>query len=33
VALKGKWDKVVLATKAFNAMGDGPNDKGARAIT
>jgi aryl-alcohol dehydrogenase-like predicted oxidoreductase len=29
VALQGKWDKVVLATKAFNPMGDGPNDKGA----
>jgi aryl-alcohol dehydrogenase-like predicted oxidoreductase len=29
VALKGKWDKVVLATKAFFATGDGPNDKGA----
>jgi aryl-alcohol dehydrogenase-like predicted oxidoreductase len=29
VALKGKWDKVVLATKGFNAMGEGPNDKGA----
>jgi len=28
VALQGKWDKVVLATKAFNPMGDGPNDKG-----
>ncbi|HHY55752.1 MAG TPA: aldo/keto reductase [Chloroflexi bacterium] len=28
VALKGKWDKVVLATKAFHPMGDGPNDKG-----
>ena len=28
VALKGKWDKVVLATKAFFATGDGPNDKG-----
>jgi aryl-alcohol dehydrogenase-like predicted oxidoreductase len=28
VALKGKWDKIVLATKAYNAMGDGPNDKG-----
>ena len=27
-ALKGKWGKVVLATKAYNAMGDGPNDKG-----
>lgn len=28
VALKGKWDKVVLATKAFFATGDGQNDKG-----
>ena len=28
VALQGKWDKVVLATKAFHPMGDGPNDKG-----
>lgn len=27
-ALKGKWDKFVLATKGFNAMGDGTNDKG-----
>jgi aryl-alcohol dehydrogenase-like predicted oxidoreductase len=29
VALQGKWDKVVLATKAFFATADGPNDKGA----
>jgi aryl-alcohol dehydrogenase-like predicted oxidoreductase len=29
VALKGKWDKLVLATKFKNAMGEGPNDKGA----
>lgn len=29
VALKGKWHKVVLATKGFNATGDGANDKGA----
>ena len=29
VALKGKWDKVVMATKVFNAMGDGVNDWGA----
>ena len=29
LALKGKWHKVVLATKGFNATGDGPNDKGA----
>lgn len=28
-ALKGKWDKFVVATKGFNAMGDGTNDKGA----
>ncbi len=28
-ALKGKWHKVILATKGFNATGDGPNDKGA----
>ena len=27
-ALKGKWEKVVLATKAFFPTGDGPNDKG-----
>ena len=29
MALKGKWNKVVLATKGFNATGDGPNDQGA----
>ena len=29
VALAGKWDKVVLATKVFNSTGDSPNDKGA----
>src|SRR5689334_15468663 len=29
VALKGKRDKVVLATKVFGAMGEGINDKGA----
>ena len=29
IALKGKWHKVILATKGFNATGDGPNDKGA----
>lgn len=29
VALKGRWDKVVLATKVFNPMGEGTNDKGA----
>lgn len=28
VALKGRWDKVVLATKVFNPMGEGTNDKG-----
>jgi aryl-alcohol dehydrogenase-like predicted oxidoreductase len=28
-ALKGKWHKVVLATKAFHPTGDGPNDQGA----
>ncbi|MCB0112688.1 MAG: aldo/keto reductase [Caldilineaceae bacterium] len=28
VALKGKWDKVVLATKVHMKMGDGPNDYG-----
>ena len=27
-ALKGKWDKFVVATKGYFAMGDGPNDKG-----
>jgi aryl-alcohol dehydrogenase-like predicted oxidoreductase len=27
-ALKGRWDKVVLATKFFWAIGDGPNDRG-----
>ncbi len=29
VALSGKWDKVVLATKGFFPTGEGPNDKGA----
>lgn len=29
VALKGKWDKVVLATKVRSSMGTGANDKGA----
>jgi aryl-alcohol dehydrogenase-like predicted oxidoreductase len=29
IALKGKWNKVVLATKGFNETGDSPNDKGA----
>ncbi len=28
-ALRGRWDKVVLATKVFHPMGDGPNDRGA----
>jgi aryl-alcohol dehydrogenase-like predicted oxidoreductase len=28
-ALKGRWDKVVLATKVFSKTGDGPNDYGA----
>ncbi len=28
VALRGRWDRVVLATKAHGAMGDGPNDYG-----
>ncbi len=28
-ALKGKWDKVVLATKGYFAVGDGTNDIGA----
>jgi len=29
IALKGRWDKVVLATKVRSGMGDGTNDKGA----
>lgn len=29
VALKGKWDKVVLATKVFHPVGEGSNDRGA----
>lgn len=29
VALKGRWDKVVLATKVYMKVGDGPNDWGA----
>lgn len=29
VALKGRWDKVVLATKVRSPMGDGTNDQGA----
>ncbi len=28
-ALKGHWDKVVLATKVFGSTGEGPNDRGA----
>ena len=28
-ALKGRWDKFVLATKVYFKMGDGPNDYGA----
>ena len=28
-ALKGRWERIVLATKFRTAMGDGPNDKGA----
>lgn len=28
VALRGKWDKVILATKVASPMGDGPNDRG-----
>ena len=28
-ALKGKWHKVILATKGFNATDTGPNDQGA----
>jgi aryl-alcohol dehydrogenase-like predicted oxidoreductase len=27
-ALKGRWEKFVLATKVHSRMGDGPNDKG-----
>lgn len=29
VALKGRWDKVVLATKVCSSTGDGANDRGA----
>jgi aryl-alcohol dehydrogenase-like predicted oxidoreductase len=29
VALKGRWHEVVLATKVFNPMGQGVNDRGA----
>jgi aryl-alcohol dehydrogenase-like predicted oxidoreductase len=28
-ALKGRWDRFVLATKFSNPVGDGPNDRGA----
>jgi aryl-alcohol dehydrogenase-like predicted oxidoreductase len=28
VALKGRWQRVVLATKVFHPTGDGPNDRG-----
>lgn len=28
VALKGRWDEVVLATKVFFPTGEGPNDRG-----
>ena len=28
-ALKGRWDRVVLATKFYFPVGDGPNDQGA----
>jgi aryl-alcohol dehydrogenase-like predicted oxidoreductase len=28
VALKGRWDKFVVATKFFFPVGDGPNDRG-----
>lgn len=27
-ALKGRWHRVVLATKVFHSTGDGPNDRG-----
>jgi aryl-alcohol dehydrogenase-like predicted oxidoreductase len=27
-ALKGRWREVVLATKVYNSVGDGPNDRG-----
>ena len=29
IALKGRWDNVVLATKVFNPVGEGPNQRGA----
>jgi aryl-alcohol dehydrogenase-like predicted oxidoreductase len=28
VAVKGKWDKIVMATKVYNPTGPGPNDYG-----
>jgi aryl-alcohol dehydrogenase-like predicted oxidoreductase len=28
-ALKGRWDRVILATKFFNSTGEGTNDRGA----
>ena len=28
-ALKGRWDRFVVATKFYFPMGEGPNDKGA----
>jgi aryl-alcohol dehydrogenase-like predicted oxidoreductase len=28
VALKGRWDQVVLATKVYSHVGEGPNDRG-----
>jgi aryl-alcohol dehydrogenase-like predicted oxidoreductase len=27
-ALEGHWDRVILATKVYGAMGEGPNDRG-----
>jgi aryl-alcohol dehydrogenase-like predicted oxidoreductase len=29
VALKGRWEKVILATKVYGSTGTGPNDRGA----
>lgn len=29
VALKGKWDKIIMATKGVSPMGEGTNDRGA----
>ena len=28
VALKGKWNKIIMATKGVSATGEGPNDRG-----